>query len=279
MVAFENISIEATKQVRQRFLKYASENASEFEECDVKKVETDEWAVKRFVWDRNGDEDAAFEMLKKAMKWRKETGVNHIKASDMPLEFFHIGELFVYEEDKDGVITGYVRGRLHKKFSDFQDIENKYVLHFFEEMERRAKGGRWNFVWDCDKSTLFNLNVEIITFFVTTLINYYPLGTQKIIVHQLPMILWAVYQMARGFFPEHYTEVLKFSNKTTLVEMIGAEHLPNCYEGGFGNKPFRGPARTPEKCTTLLGYAKQNGISEDSFRKFMAHYQKHIDAE
>ena len=262
------------EELRRRFLDAVKEEENEYEEVDIERVKRSDWSIQRYIIDRDGDLVQALDMLKKTMKWRKSEGVNHMKESDFPPEFFKIGELYAYENDKNGVPTGYVRARCHKKFNEFQKAEERFVLYFFESMEKKCSqvrdGQRWNFVWDCDSATLFNTNIDLIKFFILTLLNHYPMGPAAVYVHQLPLILWAIYQLARSLLPERYTVLLSFTDRKSIRNVVGEENLPDYFEGSTCIVPYRNVPHS----RTMEQVAEDWQINQSAIDKFNSHYKK-----
>jgi hypothetical protein len=247
-------------------------NRELYEEEDVERVMSNDWVIERFIIDRKGDLEQALERLKETMRWRKVEEVNQIKPTDFPQEFWLIGELYHYSEDKEGVVTCYSRARFHKKFNQWMDLSKRYVLAFIEASERRANG-KWNFVWDCSGAGLFNMNMPLVTFFIQTLSKHYPGSFHRIYVHELPTVLWAVYQLLRGLFPEQYREAIVFVNKSSIIEQVGVDSLPD-YLGGFCSRKYRGPV---EGCIDIRSYVQKHGMTDEAANEFLHHYQKYID--
>lgn len=279
----KDVTFEELNYVRSKFLESAAnENESLYDEVDIERVRTHDWTVQRHILDRDHNLDDAVAMLKDTMKWRKENDVNNIKESDFPAEFFGTSELFVYEQDNDGHTVGYVRSCLHKKFSEWQKLEERFVLFFFETIEKRARerntagDERWIFVWDCDSSTLFNTNIDLIRHFISTLLYRYPIGVYWIYVHQLPFICWALYQLAKGMCPERYVHILIFTDKKSIVEKIGSENLPDYFEGGKCIKKYRGPP-SGNSVPSIAEVAEKHNIDKKAIDRFINHYKKYLD--
>lgn len=277
-----DVTFEELNYVRSKFLEsVAIENEDLYDQVDIERVKSHDWTVQRYILDRDHKLDDAVEMLKETMKWRKENDVNNIKESDFPAEFW-TSELFVYEQDVTGHTVGYVRSCLHKKFSEWQKLEERFVLFFFETIEKRARerntsgDERWMFVWDCDSSTLFNTNIELIKHFITTLLYHYPIGAYYIYIHQLPFICWALYQLAKRMCPERYVHILIFTDKKSIVEKIGAENLPDYFEGGKCIKKYRAPP-SGNPVPSIETIAEKHDIDKKSVDRFMSHYQKYLD--
>ena len=109
---------ELIEHIRQAFLRLINENPDEreqFDQDDIDKVKQFNWIIERHLISTNWKNELAFENLIENLRWRKEFGVNQLKESDFPAEFYKSGSFFDYETDKLGHSVIYIRGRLHKK--------------------------------------------------------------------------------------------------------------------------------------------------------------------
>lgn len=62
----------------------------------------DEWHVRRWLMNDDVDVPKAFEMVKDALKWRKDIGLNDLSYEDFPREFYELCNLFEYGHDLKG---------------------------------------------------------------------------------------------------------------------------------------------------------------------------------
>ncbi|RWS27732.1 motile sperm domain-containing protein 2-like protein [Leptotrombidium deliense] len=263
----------SVEKVREMFLAIYENNEELFDERDVNKVKTDEWTVLRFLKDKQNSEKQALDALVEAMKWRKSFGVNDIKETDFPQEFWEMGEAHIYERDKNGVLPCYIRVKYHKQFGEIMEISKKFVVFLIEEMDRETGGKNWGVIWDCDKGTIFNVDLDLLLFIVPTVFKYYPGGQSYFLIHELPFVMWSIYQIARAFIPEHYRSIIHFSCRKDIADFIGKQSLPD-YLGGECSKPYRGPI---DDAIMFAEWARINNVKESFPKKFFAHYQPILD--
>jgi len=90
--------------VRKRILQIYENNKSLIDECDINRIQSDDWSVQRYIEYNENNVEEATDQLIETLKWRKSVGVNtRSLENDCGLEFFKIGALVPYNEDKNGV--------------------------------------------------------------------------------------------------------------------------------------------------------------------------------
>lgn len=129
---------ELVENIRQAFIRLIESNDEEkdqFDELDIEKVKKFNWTIERHLLNTNWKHDLAFENLIENLRWRKEFGVNQLKEQDFPAEFYRSGSFFDYETDKLGHSIIYIRGRLHKKISDWTPLFKKFFVFIVNKIE------------------------------------------------------------------------------------------------------------------------------------------------
>ena len=97
-------SFEFVPKVRENVLKLYEIDKTFADECDVKRIQSDDWFVQRFIEQSDNDLKKSTDLLVDNLKWRKAFGVNtRLLTKDFAKEFFEIGAIFVYNEDKNGI--------------------------------------------------------------------------------------------------------------------------------------------------------------------------------
>ena len=97
-------SYELVPTVREFVLELYQRDKSICDECDIIRIKSDDWSVQRFIEYYDNDVDKATDQLVANLKWRKGFGVNTRSLDkDFGKEFFNIGAIFVYNEDKNGI--------------------------------------------------------------------------------------------------------------------------------------------------------------------------------
>lgn len=125
-------------------------------------------------------------------------------------------------------------------------------------------------VIDCSGAGLANADMETLWYLIDTLRNYFPKGLSYFLVHELPWLLKPIWLIAKAWVPEEHSQLIKFSDSTTIYEYIDRENLPD-FMGGTCKRNYRQP---PEDCTNLEQAAKLWGIPQETVRKVI---KKFID--
>lgn len=128
------------KELRIRILTYCETNQGYYLPEDKEKCRTDDWFLSRFLLRQKLDTDAAFEMIKNAMKFKINSIACHIKNEDFPSEFYKIGGLFNYEPDRKGNLMLYVRVKVHRKIPEIKEILQAFLYHIIQLLDELAHG-------------------------------------------------------------------------------------------------------------------------------------------
>jgi len=94
--------------------------------------------IERHLMNTNWKHELAFENLIEDLRWRKQYGVNDLKEDDFPQEFYKSESFFDYETDKLGHSVIYIRGRLHKKISDWTPLFKKFFVYIVNKVENEV---------------------------------------------------------------------------------------------------------------------------------------------
>ena len=87
-------------EIRESFLNHLNKSPHDFHPDDVERIKSCDWIIERFleyqkIVNHKTDVNETTKKLIEAMKWRKEQGVNQLKESHFPMEYFQCGGLFL----------------------------------------------------------------------------------------------------------------------------------------------------------------------------------------
>ncbi|XP_053201677.1 motile sperm domain-containing protein 2-like [Panonychus citri] len=225
-------------KVRKLFLEDASENGHLYDEQDIDQVRNDDWSVERYLLHCKGNPETALGMLRESMRWRKSFGVNSLKETDFPKEYYLSGSFFTYLPDRKGNSMIYIRGKLHRKISEWSELHKKFFVYMINKLDKEKSGHGYAAFWDCEGAGLANVDIEMLSFMVTTISCYFPYGLEYVLLHELPWVLNAIYNLAKSWVPEHYQRLAIFINRFNLNDYIEPENLPD-YLNGTCTKNYR----------------------------------------
>lgn len=131
-----------TNELRQRILKECQLNVGLYAQRDVDKCKDhkDTWFVERFLLRQKLDIDKAFEMLKRTMRYKNESLAASIRREDFPAEFYLVGGLFGYEQDRKGNRMLYIRLKVHRKIPEIQLVLQAFLFHNIDYLDELANG-------------------------------------------------------------------------------------------------------------------------------------------
>lgn len=128
------------EELRTKILDDCDANPGTFSQRDYVKCKTDNWYLSRFLLRQGLDVEAAFEMLRKAMRYNHESLVASMRPEDFPAEFYNIGGLFSYEPDRKGNRMLYLRVRVHRKIPEIQAVLQTFLYSTIQRIDEEANG-------------------------------------------------------------------------------------------------------------------------------------------
>lgn len=266
-------SAQALIEVRKRFLEYANENPDKVNDRDKNKLATDDWYLKRYLLARNRNVKDTLQMLRKTMEWRNEFGIHISEDAMFPQEFYKIGALFPYENDKKGNLVLYLRIKYHRKITEMVEVEKHFLVHTFEKIDRITNGQGLVIVFDCQGAGYANCDIEFLQFLISCATEHAPVGLQYIIVYKLPWVLNAFWSLARKLLPAYLASRVKFCDENSIIDLIEPNNLPD-FMGGKSRRNYRW---IPAGCPSVFKLANAYGITDAEINKILPQFQSLLD--
>lgn len=260
------------EELRKKILDENEECPGLFAHGDIEKVKSDQWFVARFLLRQKLDVDQAYEMMRRALRFRHESLATSIRREDFPAEFYQVGGLFGYEPDRKGNRMLYIRVKVHKKIPEISLVLQAYLYYNIQRLDEEAGGKGISIVIDCTGGGLPNADMDMLLFLVSTLVNYFPKGLSYLLVHNLPWILKPFWHIAKAWIPEEHRQLIKFSNCRTIYEYIDKENLPD-FMGGECQRDYR---QVPDNCTSLEEAAKLWGVEHDVVKRVLLRFAEYL---
>lgn len=260
------------EEVRAKFLEEAAANPDLYDPSDIELARNDDWQIERFIL-RKKSADAAVEMIKGTLRWRRETNMPQLKDTDFPEEFFKIGGMFGFETDLEGNGVVYLRVRLHRKIKELEQFVKLFMMHTVNKMDMAMNGKGISVVFDCSGAGISNLDMDIIWFLVESLIKYYPYGLKHILVYEMPWILTSAWTIIKGWMPAEFQDSVKFITKKNITQYIAKDKLPR-YLGGESKLNYH---QVPKGCRTATEMASEQGLTEKDLKKMMKAFRPFLD--
>lgn len=201
------------------------------------------------------DVKSSHQMLKKALEFRNSPVIS---LTEFPTEFYQIGAVFSYEPDRKGNIPVYMRIRVHQKIPIVQRFLKSFLFNVIEEADKLAEGKGIVLVFDLQGAGINNVDMDLLFFVITTLVNYFPKGLSYMLVHELPWILRSCWLIAKQWLSDDHKDLVKFSDSQTIYEYFIEENLPD-FMGGACKRDYHA---VPDSSLTLAQAAKRWNLDE-----------------
>lgn len=266
-------SAQALVEVRKRFIDYAENNPDKVNERDKIKLSTDDWYLKRYLLARNRKVNDTLNMLRKTMEWRNEFGIHISEDAMFPLEFYKIGALFPYENDKAGNLVLFLRIKYHRKITEMVEVEKHFLVHTFEKIDRITDGQGLVILFDCQGAGYANCDVEFLQFLITCATEHAPIGLKYIIVYKLPWVMNAFWSLAKKLLPAYLANRVRFCDENSILEYIDSSNLPD-FMGGNCKRNYRW---IPPGCPSVFKLANAHGITDAEINNILPQFQPLLD--
>lgn len=256
-----------TKELRELILADIKEDSARFSQEDIQRAYNDDWFIARYLLRNKLDIKSSHQMLRKAMEFRNSP---LISIKEFPEEFYKIGALFLYEPDRKGNIPVYMRIRMNQKIPLVAQFLKSFLFRIIEEADQIAGGKGIVLLFDLQGAGINNVDMDLLFFVITTLVNYFPKGLSYMLVHELPWVLRSFWHIAKQWLPDDHKELVKFSDSQTIYEYFTEENLPD-FIGGTCKRDYRA---IPSNSITISQVAKRWNLNEDELyrikKKFAA---------
>jgi len=260
------------KELRSLILADIKSDPERFSLEDIHKANHDDWFIARYLLRVKLDVKSAHQMLRKALEFRNSPA---IAIKEFPHEFYKIGAIFHYEPDRKGNIPVYMRIRVNQKIPIVQEFLKAFLFRVIEEADKKAGGKGIALVFDLQKAGINNVDMDLLFFVITALVNYFPKGLSYMLVHELPWFLRSFWLIAKQWLSEDHKDLVKFSNSQTIYEYIKEENLPD-FMGGTCKRDYRA---TPDNSISIAQAAKLWNLKEDELLRIRKKFADHLPPE
>ncbi|KAH7640353.1 motile sperm domain-containing protein 2 [Dermatophagoides farinae] len=233
------------ESLRVRFNKEVDENPSLYHPIDVERVQKEEWQVKRYLQEFNNNEEQAFELMKKALQWKKEFGIHDRTDQYFPLEFYDSTEFLGRDKQGRYVQLEIFRNQIH--FKELTLLYRQYVVHNLERIDRMAGEQGFILLMDTNGAGVSNINLDL-TKFKLNVIELYPGSLQQFFVIDLPWLLNPIMKIIVGFMAAKIREKLVYIKRQQLLDYMDEENLPVSLNGKKDKSHMPDNLERLEKC-------------------------------
>lgn len=255
-------------EVKQRVLSLIGDGSA-YDPRDVNKLHHSKWFVQRFVFDRLQNtytdqedliEDAA-KAIVECMRWRKEEGINDLKASDFPREFFSSNTSMIGTDHNENPLL-FTRGKYHTKINEWHELIKMKESFFYEAMDQKLDGRSVGLILDLNGCGIRNFDLDYTMHVFDLFSKYYPMTCSFLYVNEVSWIMRPGISLLMHIVPKKYQKQVKFTTTKQLHQLIGKEFLP-FYLGGEAAMDVV----VPSDCPTLEQVAQRHGISDSALEQ------------
>lgn len=257
------------RDLKNLMIQEAMKESNKFSKEDIRKIYEDDWFCARYLLRMKLDVNGAHQMMRKALEFRNSSTVS---VSEFPPEFYKIGALFSYEPDRKGNIPVYMRVKVYQKIPIVQRFLKAFLFQIIEESDKRANGRGIVLVFDLQGAGLSNVDMDLLFFVITTLVNYFPKGLSYMLIHELPWILRSFWHIAKQWLSEDHKDLVKFSDSQTVYEYFQEDNLPD-FMGGTCKRDYR---KVPEKTISLKDAAEKWDLDEPELYKIRKKFARDL---
>lgn len=260
------------KKLRELIIADIEENPQKFSEEDTKKVYHDDWFIARYLLRMKLDVKSSHQMLRKALEFRNSP---IISIKEFPHDFYEIGAIFHYEPDRKGNIPVFMRIRVYQRISLVQRFLKAFLFQIIEEADKRAQGKGIVLVFDLQGASINNVDMDLLFFVITTLVNYFPKGLSYMLVHELPWIMRSFWHIAKQWLSDDHKDLVKFSDARTIYEYFKKENLPD-FIGGTCERDYRA---VPKHSITIPQAAKRWDLNEEELYRIRKKFAEFLPSD
>lgn len=127
-------------ELRDRILADSLAHPGFYSENDLIRCKQDSWFVARFLLRFKLNIDEAYEMMTKALRFNNESMAHNLRDEDFPAEFYQIGGVFEYGQDRKGNKLLYIRAKIHRKVPEVQLVLQAFLYKTIKQVDESANG-------------------------------------------------------------------------------------------------------------------------------------------
>lgn len=220
------------QEIRDKFLETEyKENPDDFYLQDIRHIENMDFLLQRFVIMQRKNIDASVKMVAQILRWRKEKKVYELGDTYFPRELALSGAAFVYEKDKYGNRTIYMRASLCRHCAELRQAMKEYLTYLLMKVDDCKDGTTFAVVLDLTKASLSNYDLEILMHFVCLLKDFFPVNLDYVLAVNFPWILSAAWHLIKRLIPSEKRGAVQFINSDKIFDYIDKENCPDFLGG------------------------------------------------
>ncbi|KAL7734802.1 hypothetical protein ACLKA6_011085 [Drosophila palustris] len=224
---------EQVNEVKTRFLQNlaAEPPAVPIHPSDLARIKDSDVWITQLLEAYKLDVEKAIIRLRQNCEWRQSFGTNDINETNVNQEYLHDGEIYVHNQDKDGMPLLIVNMSKHNKNKNQEDLI-RLMVYWVERVQHETNySKKITLFMDMTNAGLGNLDLDYIKSIIALFETKYPNAPNYIVVHELPFLLNAAFKIVKGFMPAEALEILRVTTKKDVNEYVDKSNCLKIWGG------------------------------------------------
>lgn len=227
------------QQVRDIFLdREFKETPEEFYLEDIRMIENMDFLLQRYVIMQRKNVETSVKMVSQMLKWRKEKRLYEMNDNQFPQELTICGAAFIYEDDKFGNRTLYMRASMCKNCAELKSSMKDFLTYLLFKIDDSKEGSTFAVIMDLTNTTWTNYDLDLLMHFVALLKDFFPVNLDYVLAINFPWILSAAWSLIKRLIPSEKRDVVQFISSNKIFDFVSKENCPD-FLGGTCTRPYQ----------------------------------------
>lgn len=229
---------------------------------DVERVRTEDWQVKRFLLENDGDEEVAFGRLLASLQWKQSFGVHSRSDAYFPLEFWLMYRSEVSGRDLAGRLIWWQATKEVRHFPETALLARQFYAHTLEKADRLVGELGGTFIGDTKGASLAHVDHRFEQF-KFSLLPHYPRIARAVYLVDLPWVFSGLIRLILGWMEPSLRNCVRCVPSSALPLSVVDQELTPVSLGGS-----RKCLELPKGLLPLEKLAHKFDLSEEFVKRF-----------
>ena len=279
---FDPLLLQQTVQeIRQLFRAHFPDPSlsTDVDPRDLQLVQTDSHFVMNFVKQefflasdsKSPNAASIYSTVLRALQFRREYRLHDLTPRDIPTCVLDIGFCFTHGVDRNRNPIFYLLVKKNKRDAELKKASKLYSAYILYKHSLLCPDQRITFLIDSAGAGISNIDLEFLRFLLNLFQFYFPLRLKWVLVHDMPWILNATWNLVKRWLPPKARDCLVFTNPSDITSYIDPSQLLSQYGGGV-EWVYRYPLPASE-ADTLLGQLIYIRDTDEDERDFLNSFE------
>lgn len=211
--------------LRARFEVELSKNSHLYHPIDVERVRSEDWQVRRFLEEADGNEELAFTSLLRSLQWKESFGLHRRSDNYFPLEFWLMSRTEVTGKDRQGRLVWWQTTKDVRHFPETALLARQFYAHCLEKADRAVGQTGGTFIGDTKGASLLHVDHRFEQFKIS-LLCHYPQIARSVYIVDLPWLFTGLVRLILGWMDPTLRKCVKCVNSDALLKVVDRELIP-----------------------------------------------------